>query len=275
MDAAWARLGLTLAAVPQLLSDAVKIGVQKMQPTPTGLSLEQLLDRENVPFQSPKTGGVVHRTDAATWKLVAGLIRKAAAEERVDVALLAAWIIGESGGDPLAENPNHQNDQPGQTDEERYLHADIGIAQFDGAILCGLPGMGALTWQQQRAKALDPSWAIPQMARMIAALEPWALRFDSQLRTFDPSPPYGTAPVLYCEAYNVGRGGAAARAILTRYDLVVTLANGVGLRKDADAKTIERSDELKAKARLKPGFGYGDALVARWVKFSSELSASP
>lgn len=270
------NLGAIVRSIPTLLQDALKIAGQKMQPAPTGLTLEQLIQRENLPFTSPRTGGVIHQIVASVCTQVAALIRRAASGAGIDVALLAAWIAGESRFDPAAFNPNRQNDKPGQTPEQAFAHADVGIAQFDGAIIAGLPGMAGLTWQQQSVKALDPVWAVPQMARMIASLKAWGEEFDAQLRSFGVTEPiYGTPITLYGEAYNVGRGGAAARAIANLPDLVVTLQNGVGCRKNADAATIARSDELVAKAKLKPGFGYGASLAARYAQFRAELSATP
>ena len=112
-------------------------GVTVTTPPTMQQKLEALIEHENGAFgPSPTTGGFIHAIDATARAQIARLIIEYAKPEAgLPVSLFAAWIRGESRFDSAAENPNRQKAVPGETPAQAFLHADLGIAQYDGTEL--------------------------------------------------------------------------------------------------------------------------------------------
>lgn len=236
--------------------------------------LTALIIQENAPFgPSPKTGGKINKISAATAQQVAQLLIAACTAETFSVPLAAAWIRGESRFDPNALNPNLQDAKhPNETPEEVFHHTDVGIGQIDGNSLAGLlPG---LTWEQQRDKALDPTWAVPMAVKLMVGLFEWAKEQDAFLHRVGISPNYGLDYLLLCcEAYNVGKSGALARVVkglLSPGSLVIENGKLI-LRAEAQPASIAKTDALVA-ALPNADYGYGAALLKRYDSYKSLLA---
>lgn len=159
-------------------------------------------------FLRTRSGGVIHKIDAATARGEAGAMIDAAHAHGISVCDLAALLRGEADFDNRAFNPNNQDAKPGETLAEAFAHADIGIGQLDGATLEGMPEFRGATPDAIEAKAFDPKWALGIVAATIAGNLAWArAQFvaDSSLAGKVPS---GDSRVLGLTAYNAGRTDA-------------------------------------------------------------------
>ncbi len=193
-------------------------------------------------FLRTRSGGVIHKIDAATAHDEAGDMIDAAHAHGISVCDLAALIRGEADFDARAWNPNNQDAKPPETLAEAFAHADIGIGQLDGATLEGMPEFEGATPDEIEAKAFDPKWALGIVATTIAGNLAWArAQFiaDSSLVGKVPS---GDPRVLGFTAYNAGRTGA------------LHIAHSLGRA---------------------GGWSYGSGVVARSVAYARLLGETP
>jgi len=232
------------------------------------LSVLDLIKQERGSFgPSPRTGGVAKRVSDADAAVIASLIEQYAVSP-LDPAMICAWFRGESYFDPNCINPNNQNAVAGEDELAAFKHTDIGIGQFDGKELLDM--LPTIPWQVAKAKALDPTWAIPQFARMASGLLAWAQKEDSFMRSRGVAP-VCTPEVLAFQAYNAGRTGALARVLNASLEAAVTFAidNGI-LVLISDAAAYTSTKALRAKI-TDSTFGYGDGLNARWAHYKTLL----
>jgi hypothetical protein len=197
-----------LSAINLSLEDPPKPGLDKLE-TLTNIILSQAAEFG----PSPRTGGILHKVDVETAKVVAAGVIEAASSYGLSEAFLLAGLSGESRCDPLAINPNNQDAVAGESPAAAFRHMDIGIAQFDGATLLQRSGifleLKLLDQDQIKAKALDPTWAIGKFGAFVKQLV-----VETKLETeADPSllqhVPDGDINILTTEAYNAGAHGAA------------------------------------------------------------------
>jgi hypothetical protein len=169
----------------------------------------------------PTTHGVIHKITPDMASEIAALIRQNVTP-RVDVALAQAWIRTESIDDPAAIDPNANKAKPNEPEEEAFAHTDIGLGQFDGATLEGMPEFAGKSPSQITAIVEDPHWAVPAFFRYADSLLVRAAAHCAQ----EPSLLQGCggdSRRLGIEAYNKGfgesgRGGALAIARRGQYN---------------------------------------------------------
>jgi len=193
-------------------------------------------------FLRTRSGGVIHKIDAATARGEAGAMISAAHAHAISVCDLASLISNESRYDPRAFNPNLQDAKPGETLAQAFAHADIGIGQLDGATLEGMPEFEGATPDEIEAKAFDPKWALGIVATTIASNLAWArAQFVADLSLVGKVPS-GDSRVLGFTAYNAGRTGA------------LHIAHSLGRA---------------------GGWSYGSGVVARSVAYARLLGETP
>lgn len=183
----------------------------------------------------PVTGGIIHRLSDRDLLFNLSLIEESAKKQGLDLALVLAWVCGESRFDHLAINPNLQSKKPGETEEEAFRHADIGIGQFDGATLLGMPEFKDRPFREVQKTAFDPAWAIPYFCKYVADLFAWAKRsidIEPFLASGDPA---RNTPRLAIQAYNAGRSGALQ---LARLRGPMKYADSILARRDTFAKAL-------------------------------------
>jgi len=246
-----------MAQILSEIEDVLKIVATFLErpPSPTPLALGAASARPDVMqsqlvaimlsqtmFLRTRSGGVIHKIDAATAHDEAGDMIDAAHAHGISVCDLAALTRSESCWDARAWNPNNQDAKPPETLAEAFAHADIGIGQLDGATLEGMPEFEGATPDEIEAKAFDPKWALGIVATTIAGNLAWArAQFiaDSSLAGKVPS---GDPRVLGFTAYNAGRTGA------------LHIAHSLGRA---------------------GGWSYGSGVVARSVAYARLLGETP
>lgn len=161
-----------------------------------------------------KSGGRIHRVNRHDAHTIALYVNSVAYQNKageLSIALLLAWLSGESRCDPRAYNPNKQLAKPNETEEEAFSHADIGIAQFDGAGLRARPEFAHESVEAIKQIAFTIDWAIPAFALYVEELLAWAkvqiIKPTWPTLTYDYAADY---LLLAAQAYNVGRDGALA-----------------------------------------------------------------
>lgn len=215
--------------VGDLVRDLIS-GAESIAPLKGPLTLEQLIKQQNYAFSNPATGAVISKIEEPTITFIANLIRKSAKPPVAPVALVAAWIKGESLFDPRAVNPNNNKAHPaGDTPYQAFLRTDYGIAQVDGRYMSGHRGMAGILWSEQVKKAYDPEWAVPDLVETIIALMQWAediTEHDASLLKAVG----GDHRIIGANAYNHGEAGtmlmiqrgqalAYGQALIARADL--------------------------------------------------------
>jgi hypothetical protein len=259
------------------------------------ISLYELVCQQRLALGPMKSGGVIHKiTDAQAVTVTQALYKAAMAATlppgitRGDfIALLFAWVRGESGFDPNCIDPNLQDAKPNETPYDTFLHTDVGIAQIDGSELVGL--FPDFSWEQARDSALDPSWACPQMSATILAVITWGRQMAAFLGangypvppdSDDPVAPF-TAFVLGAEAYNAGRTGALiqafkALAIAGLGNVAQNFAIHDGtivLKKNAKPTDYTATSPVVTAS---PGnLLYGNTVRSRWVAYKALLGPVP
>ena len=190
--------------------------VNSPPPPKPGASLAEIIlsnTREYGP--NPRTGGLIHRIDAAEAKVLEDIIKSEAPKYNLDPVLVIAGLCGESMFDPHAENPNYQDAKPNETPQQAFEHDDIGIAQLDGSLLEDeheFPELKGMSFEQMKAKAFDPAWAIPKFCQHVR----WMYDNMAKYVADDPSLLCDAndhdIDVLTLTAYNAGLTGARHRA---------------------------------------------------------------
>lgn len=179
-------------------------------PASTGDPLVDLIASNNTPMGPlGRTGGVIHQNPPAMNATIAALLRSEVPKwPMLTIALVVAWLVEESRCDPLAWNPNNQVAKPGETAAAAFLHADVGLAQFDGATLALMPEFRGMAWQDILAKANDPTWAVPAFCAYANSLIADAIARCEADDTLLDGIPARDPRALGVEGYNVGRTGA-------------------------------------------------------------------
>lgn len=162
------------------------------------LTLTQLVEQYNAPYQDDVRGALIHKIDVATAAAVAALIESEAQRTALPVPYLAGCIYQESRFDPQCYDRNLTPTQRTVT----FEGTDWGICQFSGRYLADKPGMAGLSQDQMQTKACDAAWAIPVFADVMAGNVRWANE-QIQNKVTDRDP-YWLATL----AYNAGNTGA-------------------------------------------------------------------
>jgi hypothetical protein len=149
-----------------------------------------------------ESGSQIGVIDAQEATLIAGCIQAMAGTYPLaTVAILAAWIAGESLFDPRAINPNNQEAKPGESAQDIFFRTDYGLVQVDGRYMSSHNQMQGLTQEQMLEKVYDPAWAVEDLAITATKLLTWS-------RTLTPKAcgPYLPLVVGF-NAYNKGQEG--------------------------------------------------------------------
>jgi hypothetical protein len=198
-----------------MLSDSLDTFVKWMEFNVAGIlgsgsSLTQLIEAENIPVGPlPNTGGVVHKITPEKAQEVAADILAGCLKYKVAVADVAAQMCQESRFDPEAENPNHQHDdEPGDPLE----HDDVGIEQEDIKVAeAEFPGKSTF---DIRILLLDLNYGVDYVCRTVAENLTWAQRAFQKDPSLADRVPNGDYRVLGFHAYNHGKNGSLAIALV-------------------------------------------------------------
>lgn len=161
---------------------------------------------------SLKTGGYIRKIEESTAADIASYIRKYAPQYKFGkcngIAVITAGMAGESRFDPLATCPNNQVAKPNETEHERLLHTDCGLAQFDYATL-----VNEFANDAAFLKAVyDPNWATSRMCEFVQSLfVDVNNRVAAELSILNGVPGHDIR-VLTFQAYNAGAHGACSMA---------------------------------------------------------------
>ncbi len=179
-----------------------------------------------------RTGGVIHALTPSTATADAAAILKYAAQYALKVSLVTSYVEQESRGDVRAIDPNDQDAKPGETPAQAFAHADLGIAQLDGATLEAMPEFEGATIPAIEAKAYDSDWAINQLCRIVAANQRELIADFVADPSLVKAIPNGDVRIAYANAYNAGVRGTT----LTLRSATPNLAYG--------QQVVARADKL-------------------------------
>lgn len=164
------------------------------------------------------TGGYLRKIDKTTAQVVSNVIYATALATGMEVEMLAAGIAGESRFDPHAFNPNNQDAIPGESLYAAFLHADIGLCQFDGATLARDPEFSGKSVSYIIEKAFDPSWSVPKFAQHVNQLLIDASKEVASDPTLLDHVKDRDIRILAVEGYNKGEHGARLAEQHKAYD---------------------------------------------------------
>jgi len=143
--------------------------------TPAEIMLRETVDWSDVP-----RGMAVHRINAATAGLEAGVLASWFAAQALrpqsstsgllSLALVMGTMCQESRFDPTAIDQNLSPQHP----TPAFATTDWGLVQIDGLYLPSYTGMAGLTQPAMIARSQDPEWAIPTLATALLDRLVWA-----------------------------------------------------------------------------------------------------
>ena len=211
---------MTLASIFQTVESAIAAFFESILHPPqpvTPINVEQnlvdIIESRSISIGPMLgTGGVVHAVSAAQAKVLAPEIIAGAKAASLRLSLLQALLDGESRDDASAFNPNHQDDTPGETADEKLDHEDAGVEQEDVSTAKDDPAFAGLTDEQIIVKLLDPVYGIGFAARTLAR----NIAFMRSTFAIDPTliaavktvaPGFDPAEVAGANAYNAGPNG--------------------------------------------------------------------
>ena len=160
----------------------------------------------------PGTGGVIHPVDTDDATYIATQVVANNATTNL-IVLKLAWIKNESRFDKNALDPNLELDKPGQTQDEKEQHWDIGLAQFTLATLKSdfAEQFAGKTDDEIMATAYDLEWALNAFENYTNDLLTWSKEFLPISLNVGANE-YPLQTLCAVEAYNKGRTGVSALA---------------------------------------------------------------